>query len=233
MGYVGDDCSSFASAVSRYCNKGDRGAKYKDDGRIKSTGITVDTTASGNLISNNSYAAAMINLGYEMYKLDKNNYTWNRYYNNNGKFDNENIGMLTINFLQPGDMLISTNTGENHIEFYIGYEYESSYDLSNYADNELKELNETIKRKNYLKGLVRGNRINKDIVNQIAEGTFGWGGVNDEFPIKTLQNKYRYLKKEKNEAFFRLCECGAKDGINHTKDCCYKTRYYNVIWRKK
>ena len=70
-----------------------------------------------------------------------------------------------------------------------------------------------------------------------AQGTFGWGGVNDEFPIENAKEEMHYFHKVGD--IFRKCTCGctgdATVKANHSSNCRDNNwdggHEYSIIWR--
>lgn len=134
---------------------------------------------------------------------------------------------MTVDDLEVGDILVSNK----HTEFYTGTNFETIYvDMRNGTINDWKKS-----------GIVSitESGSNQPVDNGKLYGTFGWGGVHDEFPLESSDNKLCYFYKYADEAFFRHCECGNdpnKIGTDHTSSQCKfsdEEHQYKIIWRKQ
>ena len=153
----------------------------------------------------------------------------------------------SIDWLQPGDLLCSSN----HVEYYVGNNFETVYkettetnrqrkkkagveEINSSGDNTktIKELRTTSDGGySWVEKNVEGNTI------PAAQGTFGWGGVNDEFPIENKDMQMDYFYKVGD--IFRKCSCGCTEDItvkeNHSSNCQRNNidgkHDYSIIWR--
>ena len=72
-----------------------------------------------------------------------------------------------------------------------------------------------------------------------AQGTFGWGGVHDEFPLENSKSVSDIVYFYKVGNVFRKCTCGCTGNMtikgNHSQDCQNNNlddnHKYSVIWR--
>ena len=115
--------------------------------------------------------------------------------------------------LEPGDILVC----ENHIEFYIGYNYKNYYKRAYNKDGSLiKQDNENEKKKNGINEINRKERI---VTKSKIEGSFGWGGVNDEYPAESSSNHKHYFYYNNDDGYFQHCMCG-----NEPETMAYKCK---------
>ena len=229
--YAGDDCSGFASAVLRIANNGNRG----NGGTLSTTGYgavkDIDALSLMNKDSPNS--KALFNLGYEMYKkVDEN---WKKYYLKDGSVVDETESSISINFIQPGDMLVCRGTPD-HVEFYVGDDYAIVF--KELLGNKITR-NENKKTYDWENSFPTRSGKNTKTGNQ-AYGTSSWGNVIDEFPTETKDGNRHYFYYDSGANCFRHCECGNgpdKDDTVHWNNgrtgCNFHRREYTVIWRKK
>ena len=238
--YAGDDCSGFASAVLRIANNGKRG----QNGVLITNGYgTVkDIDVSSLMNKDSSNSKALFNLGYEMY-INENG-VWEKYYLTNGVLTNETENNMSINSLIPGDML-ACNGSPDHIEFYVGNDYEVVYeDLLNNSTNRTLR-NQQKKTYDWGNKFPKHNGVNRTTGNNEnirKEGTFAWGDVKDEYPSESSSGQRHYFYYDTTQNVFRHCECGywkPLDERGHSSTCSiypeneHYGREYTVIWRKR
>ena len=98
-------------------------------------------------------------------------------------------------------------------------------------DYEVEEINKSTDRTltKTIYGYDKNTGIYTDSGIPAAQGTFGWGGVNDEFPTENQNQKMYHFYKDGD--VFKLCKCGSENGA-HTENC-RQTSYheYDTIWR--
>lgn len=186
-GYGGDDCNSFAMGVVRLDAEGDRGQNTNRSNRLASTGMQLQNTSSGMMQTNDNFEAAMINLGYDKYAYRGNR--WVKFENNNGTIIQrpltEVMGnasfTMSINFLEPGDMLIKNG----HVEFYLGYINAHRNDAQSEDDYEWMRVNDlTPEYREYNDYMTENSQthIITDNRQTRAYSTFGWGRVHNQCP---------------------------------------------------
>ncbi|MDO5564594.1 MAG: hypothetical protein Q4F88_05135 [Eubacteriales bacterium] len=220
-GYTGDDCNAFVMGVIRLVSEGDRGEKGDDKNRLDSTGMQLQNTSAEKMGIDDNFEKAMLNLGYEKYAL-----RGNQWY----KFEMVNVGdevreereplsiAMSVNFLQPGDILITDGTypngskGSGHVEFYLGLDFDVTYNAKTDSEGEL-----FIEKNNGIESItIKGTTTQ-------GHNTFGWGRVFNTFPRE--DSECFYLN---NKNSFSICNGKCTNG-NHTGG---DTRCYKEIWRK-
>lgn len=135
---------------------------------------------------------------------------------------------------------------DGDVEYYVGNNYNVTFNDENYViANDTKNIKRQTWKKSGISNIEHIGRNTKtkkswqavrDENNKIvdfefkkyvndavkttpmAQGTFGWGGVNDEFPTENSNQDMYYFKKVGN--VFKLY-IGSKDDGND----------YNIIWR--
>lgn len=134
---------------------------------------------------------------------------------------------MTVADLEVGDLLVS----KEHVEYYIGTNYKTEYcdmrngSISDWKKSGIEEIYETLGTKH--------------IDNGKLYGTFGWGGVHDEFPVESSTGKLCYFYKYDDEPYYRHCECGKEPnriGTDHISSQCKfsdEEHQYKIIWRKQ
>ena len=223
---TGDSCSDFAITAIRMLSNGYRGEptdsydKRANEKVLNDYGLRLHGTFAlimqgvvegeekdrDGAVGSLSFERAMNRLGWEKIYVTEN---------------------MTIKDLKVGDLLVS----KKHVEFYTGTGYRAEYfdtlssdDREDWKDSGIKSLHQIY---GAVKKLVEGGK---------ATGTFGWGGVHNEFPIESADGKKAYIFKNNNEAFYRICWCGIEDlTITHGSGCLYNDalRRYGIIWRKR
>ena len=231
-----DDCSGFAKLVTVLANEGENINIYNAQELMN---INLE-----NINNQVPVVQTLLNNGYEVFIA----HTTDEYKGkcvNIRQVDGINtivdIAMpLSIDFLEPGDMLIANNLNttktEFHIEFYVGYDYPTTQ----YYLYKKKALRNELKKFG-IKSLGEGKRI-KISDDGRAEGTFSWGNVNDEFPTENKQGNFKHYFYFNPNGYFQHCECGKHPmpipPEEHSITCSMNEKYpntyreYKVIWRK-
>ena len=139
----------------------------------------------------------------------------------------------TIDWLKPGDLLCS----QDHVEYYVGNNFETEYKETTETNRQMKkkagveEINRSTDRTltKTIYSYDKNTGIYTDSGIPAAQGTFGWGGVNDEFPTENKNQKMYHFYKDGD--VFKLCKCGSENGA-HTENCQTTSNHrYTVIWR--
>lgn len=186
-GYGGDDCNSFAMGVIRLDAEGDRGQNTNGSNRLTSTGMQLQNTSSDMMQTNDNFEAAMMNLGFDKYAYRGGR--WVKFVNNNGtiiqrpltEVMGDNNFTMSINFLEPGDMLVKNG----HVEFYLGYINAHRNDAQSEDDYEWMSVNDlTPEYREYNDYMTENSQthIVTDNRQTRAYSTFGWGRVHNQSP---------------------------------------------------
>ena len=225
---TGDSCSDFALTIIRMLSNGYRG-EPTDSYDKKAKDKTLDDYG---LYLHNTYAKIMYGIvegeikdrhgavGSLSFERAMTRLGWKKIYVTED---------MTIDDLEVGDLLVS----KDHVEFYVGLRYASEYyDTRNGNKNDWKKSGTKVIHDTYgpHRSLVSGDK---------AEGTFGWGGVHDEFPVESKDGQYTYFYKNSDEPYYRLCQCGLEiadpyaSHAGHVCDYGNPNCQYEIIWRKK
>ncbi len=228
--YARDDCTGFVKFVL------DLLISYKG---YKKEPLPLDFNSSTLLGTGNKISKYLMEEGFEVYKGKSagNDNSWLRYKDG---AEQENIYRIKAEDLEPGDLLVCDNCGTKteykikddksdyeivynrnnpmHAEFYIGHNYDITYNRSintNKEEDKFKEVDGfkytntekiNVIKKSGIETMRQGDEIK--IKKGKAEGTFSWGNIQDEFPLESSSGQKHYFYKKDNEAFFRHCECG-------------------------
>ena len=208
--YIGDDCTGFSQAViySIEMAKGSTEPRGMNGIAGHGFGLRNHNEAAFKYRSNKNTETSLKNLGYVKYQAVN----------------------LDINWLQPGDLLCS----DSHVEYYVGNNFESTFKSDSGSRNTKKKSGiesiersgsntKTIKEYINLDGeyVLREKYDNSGKTIPAAQGTFGWGSVNDEFPIENKGEQMYYFKKSADGKCFKLYR-SATD---------IDDRDYDTIWR--
>ncbi len=203
--YVGDDCTGFSQGVIYSFEMSKDSTEPRGMYGIAGSGSGLynhNENASKYQTDDNTYMS-LRNLGYERYSAE-------------GK---------SIDWLQPGDLLCSSD----HVEYYVGNNFETVYKETTEIDRQRKkkagveEINNSTDRA-FTKTIYNYDKntgIYTDSGIPAAQGTFGWGGVNDEFPTENSGQEMYYFQKSANGEYFELYR-SATD---------VDERKYDTIWR--
>ena len=217
--YLGDDCTGFSQGVIYSFEM----SKDSDEPRGmygvagNGYGLRNHEEAGFKYQTDKNTEMSLKNLGYVKYSAERKSIDW----------------------LQPGDLLCSSN----HVEYYVGNNFETVYKETTETNRQRKkkagveEINSSGDNTKTIKALVTidGDVTWREVYNDnnelipAAQGTFGWGGVNDEFPTENKDQKMYHFYKDGE--VFKLCKCGSENGL-HTENC-RNTSYheYDIIWR--
>lgn len=207
--YLGNDCTGLSQGVIYTLSDGDRG--QTGNVNTASDGLFNHNASAEKLVKGYDHTdEAMLKLGWEKFYLHTDN-KWYRKRKYGGQTEIKKVVDITgyemsnlgVNFLRPGDLLCTKENGKDgHVEFYIGYNYNVTYNLS-----EEDEPDENLRKRSGIASIIIENKAQQGHI------TFGWGGVHNTYPIET--NYFTY----QNSGFRRHCD----EGDN---------RNYTVIWRK-
>ena len=212
--YLGGDCSGFTQGVVYTLSNGERGQEGEDPNIISDTTGLWNHNVSSDKLVYGSYNTdeSMLRLGWDKYYLDGKVWKIKSMINDEIRINTlkETIGYemseLGVDFLEPGDLLCSTD----HVEFYVGYIKAHKWisrDIEELID--VRKLNEDyIEYSNYY------NKNNKLKNPHVRYSTFGWGNVQNEFP----KQNYYFTYKNNNFVWNR----GPNDPAGG----------YKTIWRK-
>ena len=220
--YVRDDCSGFVKSVLKLSGK--------DFNGFDTSSITIEKMLSTDL-QVNSVARSLSWAGYVAYIYYPSLDAWyGMYYpkdNNTLTIESGPITNMSIDFLQPGDFLVTNG----HVEFYVGDNYNKVLDGASNRNLE--------KKKHTWTGIDvthTDNAPSKTLkgTEYVKEGTFSWGNVHDEFPVESRDGNRHYFYYDQVAHCFRHCECGnAPNEPTKHNNCEFNEKQYTVIWRKK
>ena len=199
--YIGDDCSGFSMAIM-YDIERDKNSKSPrgQNGIVESYGLYNHNQNADLYLGSKTTDIkdryrntenALTNLGYKRYDAKD----------------------LTIDSLQPGDLLCS----KTHVEYYVGNNYISKFndETSSKRDDRKKSgiaSIEKIGENAKIKKVLKNNDGEYTLIDQLsggniipaAQGTFGWGSVHDEFPVENNGDEMHFFKKSKDNKYFEL-----------------------------
>ena len=161
---------------------------------------------------------AMLKLGWEKYYLHTDN-KWYRKRKYGGQTEIKKLVDITgyemsemgVEFLRPGDLLCYGK----HAEFYIGYNYNVTY-------NNMISSDINVRNRSGISSIKIGDKAQQGHV------TFGWGGVQSRFPKENNYFKF-------NNNCFNWYRSSTPDGegtVSRHNDDNGNVIEYKAIWRK-